>query len=382
MKRWLYRYRTVAGEPRSLATRLRADLRGLLVAGTGSPSAPPAGDGSFRVRLPAEILGADLHKLVRVTTGVATTSGTRLRVPVTWAADPGRHAFPTFDGTIELEPLDHARAQLTIVGSYEAPANVVGAVVDRAILGGVAEGTADTLLQGLTRALAETEAIDQPVPEADASMRVADVMTSDPLVLGDDQPLRTAALLLFNFDIGGAPVVDQHGALVGVLSEADLLVKEARPRYGFGRGVQEAWRHREARTVGEACSRPAHVTAADARLRDAARELLDRDVARLVVLESSRIAGIVTRHDVLRALLRSDDAIRHAVQARVERLGEPGVAVAVEWGAVALSGTVSRLSRIHPLVTGVSAVDGVMNVDADELTWQVDDVTPLATPTI
>lgn len=385
MQRWLYRYRTVSGDPGELAGRLRGELRGLLAAGTSSTPPAAGGDGAFLVQLPAYVLGTELTKAVRVTTGVAATHGSRVVIPVTWQAHPARHAFPTFDGTIEVEPLGRAVAQLTVVGAYRVPAGAIGLLADSTVLGGVAERTADRLLDGLARALAQTGAREQlpavtPSTTPLAPMRVADVMTPDPVLLDAEQPLRTAALLLFHSDISGAPVVDADGALIGVLSEADLIDKQARPRSGLGRGVSQARRRRSAVTVGQACSRPARVTAADATLRDAAREMLDHDIARLVVVHRSRIAGIVTRHDVLQALIRTDEAIRHAVDAVLHGQEEPDVTAAVEWGVVTLAGTATRLSRIRRLVAYTEAIDGVMQVDADHLHFREDDVTPVPMP--
>lgn len=267
MNRWLYSYRAVSGDPAGLAGRLRGDLHGLLAAGTASTPPAPAGDGSFRMHLAVQVLGAELTKAVRVTTGVATVHGTRL----------GR-------------PADH---------------------------------------------------------------------------LCVEQQQR-----------GGA----QHGALVGVLSEADLMEKEARPATDLGRGVTEAWRLRGAMTVGEACSRPAHVTAADATLRDAVRELIDHGVARLVVVDGSRIAGILTRHDVLAALVRTDEVVKHTVDAVLQRQDEPDVTAMVEWGVITLSGTAARRSRIPGLIAQVEAIDGVMGVDADRLGYRDDDVLPVGMP--
>lgn len=384
MRRWLYRYRTVSGDPAGLAGCLRGELRELLAAGTASPPPAPAGDGSFLMELPGHVLGADLTKTVRVTTGVAVIHDARLVIPVSWKADPIRPAFPTFTGAIELEPMHRSAAQMTVVGSYRVPAGVVGLLADSTLLRGVAEGTADRLLDGLVQALTQ-RTVQEDVPTVALStpptpMRVAEVMTRDPLVLSDDQPLRTAALLLFHSDISGAPVVDASGALIGVLSESDLMEKQARLPTGLGRGVTEAWRRHDAVTVGEVCTRPARVTAADATLRDAVREMIDHGVARLVVIDGSRIAGIVTRHDVLQALTRTDAAILHAVDALLRGQHEPDVTAGVEWGVVTLDGAATRLSRIRGLVAQVEAVDGVIRVDADHLGFHEDDVIPVTMP--
>lgn len=380
MRRWLHKHRTVSGAAGELEHRLVGDLHQLLVDATASPPGPPAGDGSFRVLLPAQVLGAEVTKAVRVTTGVAVSDGPRLRVPIAWQADPARRAFPTFEGTIELEPLDPSRAQLAVVGAYTVPAGVAGLLADVTLLRGVAESTAARILDGLAAALsAPRSGPRQPVSPA-SPMRVADVMTPDPLVLAHDQPLRTAALLLFHYGVGGAPVVDDRGGLLGVLSEADLVERQARPRTGRRTDTVQAWRRHDALTVGEVASRPARVTSPDVTVRDAAREMVDHKVARLVVIDDSRIAGIVTRHDVLLALVRADAAIRLAVEEVLRRHGEPELAATVDWGIVALHGTISRLSRINGLVAAIEDLDGVMAVDAYHLDWYVDDVEPLTIP--
>ncbi len=83
-------------------------------------------------------------------------------------------------------------------------------------------------------------------------------------------------------------MLDEAGELVGVISEADVLEEEASRRYGWGRAFDEACRRHDAETVGEACSRPALVTTPDMTLRDATRSLLNRRVARLVVVQGAR----------------------------------------------------------------------------------------------
>jgi CBS domain-containing protein len=133
-------------------------------------------------------------------------------------------------------------------------------------------------------------------------MRVADVMTEDVLVVDEELPVRIAALLLLHHEIGGAPVVDVEGELIGVVSEADLLAKEIFPPQGCGKAADTARRRWSAVTVGELCSRPARTTAPDVSLHDAAQMMREEGIARLVVVAGSRIVGIITRYDILKAL--------------------------------------------------------------------------------
>jgi CBS domain-containing protein len=221
-----------------------------------------------------------------------------------------------------------------------------------------------------------------PAAEVDdaraAGVRVGDVMTPDPLVFDEDLPLRTAALLLFHADISGAPVVARSGALLGVLSEADLLTKEAGERRpALGRRARTAQRRRTARTAGEACTRPARTTSPRTPVADAARRMLQEEVSRLVVVDAGRLVGIITRHDVLEALLRDDADIEASVRRIIAEAGEEEVEATVEWGEVHLRGVASTLRAAALLIEAVHAVDGTMGIDTTALGHREDDLLPV-----
>jgi CBS domain-containing protein len=384
MKRWLYAHHTVGGDPAVLERLVREQLDELLVAATGGEGVDRAVDGTFTVHLDSSVAGVPAGKDIRVQTGVATRAHRRLRMPVAWAAATSRHLYPAFDGAVELEALSSNAAQLTLAGPYTVPLGPVGAVVDAAGLHRVAERTAAQLLRDLARALGEAAGTgDVQVPPADAAdagavfgvvqpprPTVGDVMTRDPVIIDESLPVRTAALLLFHYRIGGAPVVSELGELVGVLSEADLLEKEALLAGGFER--LRAQGRRDAVTTGEACSRPARVTHPEATLQMAAREMLDHQIARLVVVDRGDVVGIVTRHDVLRALVRTDAELQAAVDLVLRGLAEDEVTGDVEWGVVHLRGTTRLRSRIPYLVQALRDIDGIVAVD-DELSWNDDD---------
>ena len=384
MKHWLYRYDRVEGAPDELATVLRQRVRDLLATATDDVEAETTAEGDLLVRLPARVLGLDVHKLVRMRTGVAERREARTCIPVQWHADPARHAFPTFEGTIELDPQSATTAHLAIVGAASVPLGPVGGAFDAAVLGAVANRTVRHLVERLAAALQDAVTAPSPaVVPAPASyqMRVRDVMTPDPLVLHEDMPLKTAALLLFHYGVAGAPVQTAAGGLAGVLSEADLLDAEAPLRYGAGRQVTASRRRKEARTVGEACTRPAIEITPDASVPQAAELMRDRTVARLVVVEGSDIAGVVSRHDVLRALVRTDGQTQAVLDRLLSDQDEGHVMASVDWGIAVLRGQVSTRGRIPALVTQVESIDGIVGVDAD-LTWEVDDVVPPVMPMV
>jgi CBS domain-containing protein len=380
MKRWLYSYDRVLGIPERLDHVLRHRVRDLVATVSDGQRADVLPDGDLLVRLPAHVLGLDLHKMVRIHTGVAERRDTRTIIPVRWHADPGRQVFPSFDGTIELESQSRSSAHITIVGAATLPLGPVGGAVDTTVLGSVAERTiryvASGLATALERAAAEAEPEEQAAP-ADG-LRVGDVMTPSPLALTEDMPLKTAALLLFHYEVAGAPVRSGTGGLVGVLSEADLLDAEAPLRYGPDRDAEASRRRWAARTVGEACSRPAREVAVTASVRQAAELMRDHDIARLIVVDGSEVAGVISRHDVLKALLRTDVEIKASLDRMLAELGEAHVTAAVDWSIASLSGQASTRSRVSELRARVEDVDGVVSVDSD-LTWEIDDVLPGAT---
>jgi CBS domain-containing protein len=139
-------------------------------------------------------------------------------------------------------------------------------------------------------------------------------------------------------------VVAESGELVWVISEADVL-EEASRRYGWGRVVDEAWRRHDAETVGQACNRSALVTTPDTTLHDAAQRLLDRQVARLVVMDGAAIAGLIPWRGLLSVLLRADAELPVVVSARLTAEHQPTAQVSAR-GGVRLSGQVARRSQV------------------------------------
>ncbi len=222
-------------------------------------------------------------------------------------------------------------------------------------------------------------------------MRVRDVMSRAVVSVRPDTPLKAAARMMVERGISGVPVVDDLGCVVGVLSEADFVIKQ--------RGV-EAIRHRPlarfigdspeaeleyakvvAERVGTAMTSPAVVIEADAELRHAAAIMVDRGINRLPVVEDGRLVGIITRADIMRAYLRSDDDLRTAVLERIIRdelwLDPDDFEIEVEDGVVRLAGTVSRRSVAEIVHRRVGREEGVVAVES-ALAWREDDTDIIA----
>jgi CBS domain-containing protein len=121
---------------------------------------------------------------------------------------------------------------------------------------------------------------------------VADVMTIDPIVVGVDASIEEAVRLLRSYSITGLPVVDEHGALVGVISETDLLASADSPVGRLIRTKPSGLR------IGELMSSPAVTIPMTGSLEEAARIMLDHRVHRLVATdESGHPVGVLSAID-------------------------------------------------------------------------------------
>lgn len=381
MERWVLARRGVHGDPELLKDVLVADTIELLQAATGAPLDPPAGDGSITVTLPARLAGIPVHKSVTVHVGEARRLEHWLTIPLRWDAGRASAVVPSFEGSIEVEDLSSSAMDLVVVGRYHPPMGPIGDAIDLTSMYPLAQRTIQWLAERLAEALSARVAGTAPRTRRwRGSMVVADVMTKDPLALAEDLPLRGAASLLLYGKISGAPVIDAEGLVVGVLSERDLLDKAAPPDDRFGKKAASARRRYGSLTVGEACSRPAMVTEADTPLREAAGEMARHDVDRLVVMDGATHVGIVTRRDILRALVRDDDDIQDAVREVLDGLDHPAVQAHVAGGVVALLGDVKRLSQVGIISSRLRMVDGVIDLDDSGLSWEYDDVTPPFVP--
>ncbi|WP_370323957.1 HPP family protein [Euzebya sp.] len=371
MERWVCTRRTVHGDPEAIRRRLITEIRPLLQRAAGGPLAEPGGDGAFELVLRS----GRMARTVEARVGEVLDQRHWVQIPLRWRSrGPAGPLFPTFEGWVELEDADRVTVTVAVLGHYQPPASLVGLAVDAIALSSIAEATIEELAVGVANQLEGHGTTVEPVP-ARTGLDVGDVMTPEPITLREDASLRTAADLLLTRRIGGVPVVNDRGRLVGVLSEKDLLDKVAPVRYGLGGQVERSWRHRDAETVGQACTRPARTTMVESSLREAAGEMARHGVGRLVVMRGAEVAGMLTRSDVMKALIREDEAIEQGVRAVVADLSEPHVTTEVADGIVVLTGSVERRSSLGGLLERIEAVDGVIAVRSDRLTWDVDDVT-------
>ncbi|MGW3495336.1 CBS domain-containing protein [Streptomyces sp. NPDC001020] len=200
---------------------------------------------------------------------------------------------------------------------------------------------------------------------------VGDVMTEEVLTLRPDTPFHEVAALLDANDIAAAPVVDEDGAPIGVVSASDVLRHETGMPDPLGQegNDEDAWGKARARTAGALMSSPVFTARADWSIPQAARELGRRHVKQLpVVGDHGLLTGIVTRGDLLNTFVRSDDEILDEVErdvlGRILGLEEGTVAVGVRDGTVTLRGHVPQPRLVAVLVGLCQGIDGVVAVEA------------------
>lgn len=204
-------------------------------------------------------------------------------------------------------------------------------------------------------------------------MKVCDLMTSEVATVTPTMSLRDAAALLAAKGISGVPVLNTANEVVGVLSEADIVVKAGGevPRNRLLGWLLESDLDDKIRaeTVDDAMTaRP--VTISPKRpVHEAARLMVAENVNRLPVVDKGKLVGIVTRADIVRAFTRSDaelvDEIRGDILRRTFWLEPGSVAVDVVDGHVTLRGEVETETDQELLPHFVARVPGVISVDAD-----------------
>ena len=213
-------------------------------------------------------------------------------------------------------------------------------------------------------------------------------MTHKVVTVTPETSFKEAVRLLRSRRVSGLPVVDLKGQLVGIVTEADLLNKvEKREPDAY---VLDSKRHRLDRSraaaldVASAMSREVTSVRPDFPLARAAREMHTRGFKRLpVVDESGRLVGIVSRGDLLKVFLRTDDELAAEVRAILDQaaasFGGHDLNVTVAGGVVELEGGFDSRSCREATVRAVAAIDGLIGI-RNHLVFDVDDAEFLSFP--
>ncbi|WP_327228369.1 CBS domain-containing protein [Streptomyces platensis] len=200
---------------------------------------------------------------------------------------------------------------------------------------------------------------------------ISDVMTQTVVAVGQEAPFKEIVETMEQWKVSALPVLVGEGRVIGVVSEADLLLKEEFRQSEPNRMEQlrrlDDVRKAGARTAGELMSSPALTVHAGDTIAQAARTMAFKSVKRLPVIDSAGLLqGIVSRSDLLKVFLRSDEDL--AEEVRTEIVGRlfgdssKDLEVTVTDGVVTLHGTVRSTSLLPVATRLVRAVEGVVDV--------------------
>jgi CBS-domain-containing membrane protein len=151
-------------------------------------------------------------------------------------------------------------------------------------------------------------------------MRARDIMSGPVMAVTPETTVKQAAELLASHGFTALPVLDDADALVGVVSEADLVAD----RFPAGPDHEPTTRvdsRIPGATVGEVMTSPAISVAAGADVVDVVTLMLDDRVRSVPVVEGARVVGVVTRRDLVGVLARDDKAISDDVRHQLEMYG-------------------------------------------------------------
>lgn len=212
---------------------------------------------------------------------------------------------------------------------------------------------------------------------------VSEVMTRDVVTVRPDTQFKEITSVLSTHGLSAVPVADERGAPIGLVSETDLLRKQAEQPDKYGKqATPPGWPHERAKARAENAAglmtTPVVTAHADWPVAQAARAMDRHRVRRLLVVDDKdRIIGIVSRSDLLSVFLRPDEEIREEIRGDVLegmlRLGGTEVQVQVHDGVVTLRGEVETRSTAQIAERLAKGVDGVVTV-RPMIDYTVDDM--------
>jgi CBS domain-containing protein len=232
-------------------------------------------------------------------------------------------------------------------------------------------------------------------------MKAADLLTSLVVTVTPDATIEYAAQLMLQHRISGLPVTDSDGAVLGIVTESDLLRRaetgtdKRHARWvslliGPGRLAQE-YVHTHGRKVGEVMTERVFTVTPETPLADLVALMETKHVKRVPVVDQGRLVGIVSRADVMAALVgllsekpagaATDTEIRNQILAEIDRQpwGPRGsVDVIVTNGVVVLKGAIPDERERAALCVAAENVPGVTAVH-DRLVW-IDSVSGIVIP--
>lgn len=203
---------------------------------------------------------------------------------------------------------------------------------------------------------------------------VKDVMTPNVITVGKDTPFEVIAAALREHRVSAFPVLDEASQVIGVVSESDLLAKLALGSGDDGMPgmITGILRYRQLKkahavTAAELMTSPAYAVRPEDTVEQAARIMYLRNVKRLPIVDADgRLAGIVSRADLLAVYSRTDADIAEEIRTGIlstETPAEPGILdVSVTTGVATIVGRPQTREQGHAIIGRARHVQGVVAV--------------------
>lgn len=172
-------------------------------------------------------------------------------------------------------------------------------------------------------------------------MLVGERMTRDPVVIHDDTPLDEAMKIMRDNKVRRLPVLNRKGALVGIVSERDLLYASPSPATSLS--IYELHYLLSKITVADVMIRDVITVAEDTSLEEAARIMADNKIGGLPVVSGGKLVGIITETDLFKIFLELLGAREMGVRLSMLVPDEKGVLAKVTGKIAGLGGNIVSL---------------------------------------
>lgn len=208
-------------------------------------------------------------------------------------------------------------------------------------------------------------------------MRVRDIMTTTVVTATSETTFQELVDRMLRHGVSGIPIVDAGHRPIGIVTEADLIAKEA---YRSFRGQpadpllgrqENAWSAKSrGLRAGELMTAPVRTVRPQDLVRMVAARMVTTGVNRFPVVEADgRLVGIVSRDDVLRVFHRDDDEIaREVARALADPLTIPAghaITASVQQGVVTLHGSIAQAGHLRLVLAAIRELPGVVEVTSE-----------------
>jgi CBS domain-containing protein len=149
-------------------------------------------------------------------------------------------------------------------------------------------------------------------------IKVGEAMTTDPITVHPEMEVTEIAKVMIDNNIGGLPVVDHHGSLIGIVTESDLVVQDSEvnfPRFvsflsgyvfvpGSLHRFEEKFRKAVAATARQVMTDDIVTIDADESVEDAATMMTKKKLKRFPVMKDGKLVGMITMADIVKLISR------------------------------------------------------------------------------